>query len=108
MKHSLGLICLTVAVLFAGCVSDTSTQLTTDTTNQVNDITISGIDKYQEVNSATPVKLVISGINNTVRVLTNTSVNSITISGIDITLYLPKTVNPQITDSGIKTRILYY
>lgn len=71
-------------------------------------ISISGIDKIQEISNNAPIKLVISGIRNTITVKKNTQVNQIIVSGIDIIIYLPEGNSPKITDSGIRTKISYY
>jgi len=71
-------------------------------------ITISGVDKNQEISNNVPIKLVISGVRNTITIKENTQVNEIIVSGTDITIYLPEGNNPKITDSGIRTKISYY
>jgi len=69
---------------------------------------ISGIDKYIEISNNEPIKLAISGINNTIKILQNTSVTEIIISGCDNIIYIPANCNPIIKDSGIDTQIIYY
>ncbi len=71
-------------------------------------ITISGVDKIQEISNNAPIKLVISGVRNTITIKENTQVNQIIVSGVDITIYLPEGNNPKITDSGVRTKISYY
>jgi hypothetical protein len=71
-------------------------------------ITISGVDKVQEISNNAPIKLVISGVRNTITIKENTQVNQIIVSGVDITIYLPEGNNPKITDSGVRTKISYY
>ena len=71
-------------------------------------ITISGVDKVQEISNNVPIKLVISGVRNTITIKENTQVNQIIVSGVDITIYLPEGNNPKITDSGVRTKISYY
>ncbi len=76
--------------------------------NSVKTITISGVDKSQEISDTTPIKLVISGVRNTITIKENTPIDEIIVSGVDITIYLPQGNNPKITDSGIRTKISYY
>lgn len=71
-------------------------------------ITISGVDNSQEISNDVPIKLVISGVRNTITIKENTQVTEIIVSGTDIIIYLPEGNNPKITDNGIRTKISYY
>lgn len=79
-----------------------------DNLDSVKTITISGVDKTQEVFDSAPIRLVISGVRNTITVKENTQVNEIIVSGTDIKIYLPEGNSPKVTDSGIRTEITYY
>lgn len=111
----LGLITL---LILSGCSSadSKSTSMDDDCFPFCNDdvdeinikkISISGVDKTQQVSSVQPVELVISGVRNTITVLDETTVEKITVSGTDIVITLPKGSNPEITDSGVRTQIKY-
>ncbi len=84
----------------------TTTITTTTTTIETKTFHISGIDKEETVSSDVPIILFVSGIRVVVRVEENTVVQELVVSGIDVTVYLPKGSNPEIDDSGIRTRII--
>ena len=71
-------------------------------------IAISGVGKVLEISNNAPIKLMISGVQNTITIKENTQVNQIIISGVDITIYLPEGNYPKILDSGVRTKINYY
>ena len=71
-------------------------------------VPISGVQKYTEVNYNTPIKLVISGVQNTIKVVKGTQVNTLVVSGVGNTVYLPIESSPIIIDSGVSTNIIYY
>jgi hypothetical protein len=76
--------------------------------NNVKSISVSGVDTYREISSSTPVRLVISGVENEIIVSKGTNVESISLSGTDNIIKLPSGVSPAIEDSGIDNTILYY
>lgn len=77
-------------------------------TSDIQIYTISGIQKYSEITNPKPIKLIVSGIRNTVKINQNTVVKEIVVSGINNTIYIPSDCSPIIRDSGIKTKIIYY
>jgi len=103
---TLACIGLVITIIFIGViVAYICSDLTTTPPQQYS---ISGIDKYVEISNNEPIKLTISGINNTIKILQNTSVTEIIISGCDNIIYIPANCNPTIKDSGIDTQIIYY
>jgi serine protease inhibitor len=74
------------------------------TTGCVEETSISGVDKITEVSGK---EIIISGINNHVKIL-NKNVSKIEVSGVDHIVLYPQEANPQIIDSGINTTIRTY
>ena len=91
--YKYAVLSLIATVMIVGCVSESQT------------ISISGVGKYQEINSDKPVRLIISGSSNTIKVLEGTQVEDIIVSGTGIILRLPRSAKPKITDSGVGTVI---
>ena len=101
---TLACIGLVITIIFIGVIV---AYICSDLTSP-QQYSISGIDKYIEISNNEPIKLTISGINNTIKILQNTSVTEIIISGCDNIIYIPANCNPTIKDSGIDTQIIYY
>jgi hypothetical protein len=91
---------LVVIVAFSGCIEEE--------TPSVEVIVISGIDKVTEINNDKPIKLVLSGVGNTVTISYNTIVTEIVLSGVDNKVYIPRSSTPKITDSGVDNAIIRY
>lgn len=106
MKKTILFILIISILLISGCYELQSQS--TQPKEEIKEISISGVDKEQEISSDIPVNLTIRGVRNKVTIKENTSVNKITISGVDITIYLPEGTYPEISDSGVRTKIEYY
>lgn len=113
MNNDLLILGLVTLLILSGCSStNTNDDCFPFCDEDINDvsakkISISGVDKTQQVSSVEPVELVISGVGNNVDVLDGTIVKTITVSGTDIIIQLPKGSSPEIIDSGINTQITY-
>jgi hypothetical protein len=95
---------LVAIVAFSGCIEED----VEEETPNVEVIVISGIDKVTEINNDKPIKLVLSGVGNTVTISYNTIVTEIVLSGVDNIVYIPRSSTPKITDSGVNNEIIRY
>lgn len=77
--------------MIAGCSENLST---------VEVVEVSGVETFSKVKRDNPIKLVVSGIDNIVKVLLGTPVVEIEMTGINSTVYLPSDVNPKTKISG--------
>ena len=121
-KIAIGIVLATllvVIVAFSGCIEEeaptkipevttpSATNIEEETPN-VEVIVISGVDKVTEINNDKPIKLVLSGVGNTVTISYNTIVTEIVLSGVDNIVYIPRSSTPKITDSGVDNEIIRY
>jgi len=74
----------------------------------IETIPISGIGDYVEVSSQNTVILVVSGIENNVKVVKGTNIQKIVLFGINNNIALPSGATPEIQKSGVDNVILYY
>ena len=81
---------------------------TEDYSYNIEVITISGVDKVTEINYDKPIKLIVSGVGNTVTVSENTAVTEIVLSGVDNIVYISRSSTPRITQSGVDNEIIRY
>jgi len=115
------MILLIVVVAFSGCIEEKTPTKSPETTRpatyiedveeetpNVEVIVISGVDKVTEINNDKPIKLVLSGVGNTVTISYNTIVTEIVLSGVDNIVYIPRSSTPRITQSGVDTEIIRY
>ena len=71
-------------------------------------IKINGVNQNQEISNDEPIKLEINGVGNIIKISRGTEVIEIKINGKDITVSIPHTIKPKITNNGINNQILYY
>ena len=124
-KIAIGIVLATllvVIVAFSGCIEEEAPtkipEVTTPSATNIEDIeeetpnveviVISGVDKVTEINNDKPIKLVLSGVGNTVTISYNTIVTEIVLSGVDNIVYIPRSSTPKITDSGVDNEIIRY
>ena len=101
-----------MVILTMGCVEETSTVIESATTSKLVEIdttlphtqVISGVDKVTEVSGK---EIIISGVDNQVKIL-NKDVSKIVVSGVGNIVLYPMEANPQIVDSGVDTQIRTY
>ncbi|MDY6966848.1 MAG: hypothetical protein SVM80_12940 [Halobacteriota archaeon] len=111
MKSKTALLITVMTLLIVssvGCIEINTPDAPSARPTQVERITVSGVEETTEIHSDNLVKLVISGVQNTVTVSQTTIVTDITMSGIDNTLYIPSSTNARVTDSGIDNEIIRY
>lgn len=111
-------VLLVVVVAFSGCIEEETSTKPLETTPTwenlesyaytAETITISGIDEIIEINRDNPIKLVISGIGNTVTISENTIITEIVCSGVDNTVHISRSSVPKITQSGVDNEIIRY
>jgi len=110
---------LVVAVVaFSGCIEEETPAKPLETTPTWEDsesyayttetIVISGVDEVIEINRDNPIKLVISGMGNTVTISENTVMTEIVSSGMDNTVYISRSSTPKIIQSGMDNEIIRY
>ena len=101
------ILTLFLSLLLCGCILFEPEKSSDTKKTEVKIIDISGVGQTQEISSEIPVRLLISGVNNTITVTNSTTVQEIDVSGVDVKIKLPRGATPKITDSGIRTQIIY-
>ena len=99
-------ILLVVIVAFSGCIEHIED--VEEETPNVEVIVISSVGEVTEINNDKPIKLVLSGVGNTVTISYNTIVTDIVLSGVDNIVYIPRSSTPKIIDSGVDNKIIRY
>ena len=111
-------VLLVAVIAFSGCIEEETPTKPLETTQVGEDlesytyttetIAISGMDEVIEINRDNPIKLVISGMGNTVRISENTVITEIVCSGVDNTVCISRSSAPRITQSGVDNEIIRY
>jgi len=108
-KTALLITVMTLLIVYSvGCIEINTPDAQPARPTQVERITVSGVEETTEIHSDNLVKLVVSGVQNTVTVSQTTIVTDITMSGVDNTLYIPSSTSAKIMDSGVDNQIIRY
>lgn len=87
---------------------DLSVNVNKGETQQIDTIAITGLNQVKEISNENPIAILISGMDNEIKIIKGTEVKTIVISGNRNIILLPEGSSPELIDGGLNNQLKYY